>query len=336
MKCLKCGKDNDDISEYCADCKAPLIAQETIADTLDESDSIPMDTSSDDESDSILLDTSSDVIEKKPLWRNILGFRSRTRWKMVLASLTYGLIIIAIIVLTSNLYKPADQNTVAAAKMYQEAEELLKGKNYSKAQQVLSDLIHRYPNSSAAVQANTMLTQIDIAVRQEEAAKAQEAAIKKAKQDAALSTMRSKYDEAKKVMWYHASSTTQYLNDTDFYIYIGKENTGNLWLRFRIQFCNDNWINIKKYIIIADEQTFVFIPNSAEIKREGVAGKNVTEWIDVSLDPDKSKVVKAVAMSNKALLRVEGDKYYKERIITVEEKTAIQNVLLAYEALGGT
>ncbi|MBP2653488.1 MAG: hypothetical protein H6Q73_1057 [Firmicutes bacterium] len=327
MKCLKCEKDNDDTSEYCVACEAPLLAQPT---TIDTSPPIS-------ESDSSLADTSmagSDFSEKKTFWRKIVGFRSKTRW-MVLASLVCGLIIIAVIVLKSNLYQSAGQNTVAVAKMYQEADGFLKGKNYGKAQQVLNDLIQRYPDSSEAAQAKAILTQIDTVVRQEEEAKAQEAAIKKAKQSAALSMMRSRYDEAKNVTWYHASSTTQYRNDTDFYIYIGKYNTGNIELKFRIQFCNDNWINIKRYVIKADEQTFAIIPNSSDIKREALGGIYV-ESMDVLLDADKCKVVKAVAASNKTILRVEGDKYYKDRVISAEEKNAIQNILLAYEALGGT
>ena len=47
------------------------------------------------------------------------------------------------------------------------------------------------------------------------------------------------------------------------------------------------------------------------------------------------QILKAVANGKDLKIRFEGKDYYKDKTITAQQKTALRNVLDAYEALGG-
>jgi hypothetical protein len=83
-----------------------------------------------------------------------------------------------------------------------------------------------------------------------------------------------------------------------------------------------------------DDQNFEVNTNYNDVKRDNGAVR-VWEWIDVPMDKEKYQIIKAIIESKKTILRYQGDTYYQDRIITDTEKQALQNVLNAYEAMGG-
>lgn len=267
------------------------------------------------------------------------------KWRIAL-SIIFGLIFVSNWTGNNETAKntsPSAPTKQVSAKMDIPAPELLKqatdlkqAKDYQKTKETLALLIEKHPASNEAIQAKSMLTEVDTIITKEREAKEAEQrakiAAEKAKQEQALAQMRKRHDEIQGVTWYQDRSTTQYNNETDFFIYMGKKE-GNPWLRFRIQFEGDSWLFIKKYIIKADDRTFTIVPSYGEVKRDH--DSRVWEWYDVNIDKQKYEIVKAIIGSNKTILRCEGDKYYKDRIITPEEKDAMQNVLDAFVALGG-
>jgi len=319
MKCTKCNTNNGDDFKFCSKCGNPLnlAPSVTYENNTNESKSAPL-----------------------PFWRKIPGFRTKTKWKMILASVVYGIILLNIVIPkgdTSNKQVKATESP--AIGMYQQVESLYKNKDYSKAKLAFNELSLKYPDATETTKAKGLIGDIDALIQQQQAVKdqeenrkVQEAIAKKARAENALTKMRTKTDEVENLTWYHDKSTARYGSENDFFIYFGK-NSGNTWLRLRIQFASDDWLFIKRYIIKADDRTFTIETQYGEVKRDN--DSTVWEWYDNNMDKNKYEMIKAVIASNKTILRCEGQQYYKDRTITAKEKEALQNVLDAYEALGG-
>jgi hypothetical protein len=147
----------------------------------------------------------------------------------------------------------------------------------------------------------------------------------------ALRKMRTKYDDIKGITWYQDKSTSNYTNVNNVYIYIGKEKTGGPWLRFRIQYAGEDWLFIEQYIFSVDGKNFEVIPT--EVERDN--STTVWEWYDTGIETAPHELIHAIIQSKNAKVRYVGRQYHKDRTITASEKTAMKNVLDAYEALGG-
>ena len=156
---------------------------------------------------------------------------------------------------------------------------------------------------------------------------------KKRRFDNALKRMRIKYDDMEEITWYTDKSTTPYNNINSVHLYIGKKADGKPWLRFRIQFEDDDWLFINSYIFKTDDSNYEYIPLS--VKRDNNYGR-IWEWSDQYVNKAVYEIVNAIVNSKSCKIRFKGDHYYKDRVITQEEKYAMRNVLDAYEALGGT
>lgn len=321
MQCSKCNNQNQDGFKFCSKCGNPLNPVPPIVGY-----------------DNKINESKTDAL---PFWRKIPGFRTKTTSKMLFASVVYGFILLSIVIPKGD--NPSKQTIATqspAIGMYQQIDSLYKNKDYSKAKQVFIELSQKYPDTTETAKAKEMISNIDALIQQqqdektqEENKKVQEAAAKTARLDVALSNMRKTTDEVKNINWYHDKSTTQHENENDFFAYIGK-NSERPWLRLKIQFADDDWLFIKKYIIKADDKTFTIETQFDEVKRDN--NSMVWEWYDVQMDKNKYEIIKAVIASNKTILRCEGQQYYKDRTITAKEKEALQNVLDAYEALGGS
>lgn len=63
---------------------------------------------------------------------------------------------------------------------------------------------------------------------------------------------------------------------------------------------------------------------------------DIWEWYDTEMDNRLYEIIKDVINSKVAKIRHNGKQYYKDRTISVKEKQGLQNILDAYEALGGS
>ena len=162
---------------------------------------------------------------------------------------------------------------------------------------------------------------------------AEKAAKAKAAQELknALSALRIKKDDVTNKKWYYAKTTTQYIDSNSLHLYMGQEQGSEPYLRFRIQFAGDDWLFINKYTINADGQVFVIEPDYGDVERDN--DTDIWEWYDISPSDENIAMVKAIMNSKKAVIRCEGDQYYKDRTITSTEKKALKSVLAGYNAL---
>lgn len=152
--------------------------------------------------------------------------------------------------------------------------------------------------------------------------------------DAKLAKMNVKEDEVTGVTWYRDKSSTEYVDENSFHLYFGKKEDTGPSLRLRIQYEDEDWLFIDKYIIKTDNETFTIYADFGDVNRDNDGGR-VWEWLDILVSSDDYKMIESIIASEKTIIRHEGNQYYDDRTLTKKEKDSLKNVIEAYEALGG-
>ncbi len=227
-----------------------------------------------------------------------------------------------------------------AEKLLSQAKIYIENKQFDKAKSDLQTLLDKHPTSTLSHEAKQLLDMVESSLREEKLAKEREKAVadKAEKERLAKATkkMRVKFDEINEITWYYDKSSPKYTNYNAFYAYIGKKEGSKPWLRLVIQYVADDWLFIEKYIIKVDGRTFNITEDFyGEIKTDNGGGE-IWEWLDRKVGVSEYQLIKAVAYGKDVKIRFNGKDYYKDKTITEQQKTALRNVLDAYEALGGT
>jgi hypothetical protein len=225
-------------------------------------------------------------------------------------------------------------------KLLSKAKIYLDNKEFSKAKSGLQTLLDKHPASAQASEAKQLLGAADSGIAEqklaEEKAKAEKEKAEKERLASATKKMRVTVDDINDITWYYDKTSPQYTNYNGFYAYIGKSEGSKPWLRLVIQYAADDWLFIEKYIIKVDGQTYNITEDSyGEIKTDNGSG-GIWEWLDRKVGFSEYQIIKAVANGKDVKIRFNGKDYYKDKSITEQQKTALRNVLDAYEALGGT
>lgn len=224
-------------------------------------------------------------------------------------------------------------------KLLSQAKLYIESKDFSKAKVELQNLIEKHSDSQQATEAKQLLAITDNSIKEEKALE-EKALIEKQKADKdrlanATKKMRVKVDDINDMTWYYDKTSPQYTNYNGFYAYIGTSKGSKPWLRLVIQYAADDWLFIEKYIIKVDRQTYNITEDSyGEIKTDNGSG-GIWEWLDRKVGYSEYQIIKAVANGKDVKIRFNGKDYYKDKTITAQQKIALQNVLDAYEALGG-
>lgn len=224
-----------------------------------------------------------------------------------------------------------------ADKLLNEAKKLFTNKQYDQTKWKSNILIDKHPTSEEAVEAKKLIEKAEKEIEKEERlaekkARAKEEANKK-RLARATSKMRKNTDEMKEITWYRDRNTTRYNNVNSFHLYMGKKENGSPWLRLRIQYKGDDWLFIDNYNIKTDNDTYDVRPTERIERDNGVGG--IWEWYDESLNSRTYSMIQDIITSKSVKIRHNGKQYYRDRRISSREKSALKNVLDAYEALGG-
>lgn len=166
---------------------------------------------------------------------------------------------------------------------------------------------------------------------------ARKIAEKEAAQKAALKKMRTETDKVEGITWYHASNEPRYANSRSYVLpCIGKRGSGYPWLRLKIHYTGDDWIFWTDLTFFIDGvKKYSKSYNSYDILRD-VGGGDVWESIDISPSDTDITMLKEIADSKETIVRFQGEHYRYDLTIKASDKTAINDVLTAYEALKGT
>ncbi len=164
------------------------------------------------------------------------------------------------------------------------------------------------------------------------------AAAIKAEGEAALQNLRTDYDKVQKLTWYQHKDQPQYADICCYiYPYIGRMDTGKTWLRVVLNYTDAQtdagWIFFNKVTFSVDGENTTKAFSRSEITRD-----NDTEvWEIADFEPNATEVVllRSIADSDETIIRFEGDEYYEDHVVTDKEKSAIVDVLIAYDYLSG-
>jgi tetratricopeptide (TPR) repeat protein len=150
---------------------------------------------------------------------------------------------------------------------------------------------------------------------------------------AALSAMYKKTDTFEGVDWYYDRATYSTYAGNKFFLYIGKQDSGQPWLRLQMMYSGSDWIFWETLTVSVDGEKFSFNPGYYEVERNN--DSRVWEWYDVSPDSGDISMIEKIITSQNTTLRFEGETYRSDMVLSSAQKRAFKNVLVAYKALGG-
>lgn len=118
------------------------------------------------------------------------------------------------------------------------------------------------------------------------------------------------------------------------HLYIGRGPNGEYFPRFVIHYVASEWLFIEKAWGKADDEVVSF-PVATRWKRDN-GGGTIWEWSDeVVTQPKHIADIKKMANAKKVVMRLEGDKYYKDITLTRQQIQALKEVVQAYEGARG-
>jgi len=154
-----------------------------------------------------------------------------------------------------------------------------------------------------------------------------------AKRDSALSQLRRKHDDMTGVTSYYDRSSPQYANSrSNLMVFIGEKGGTGPVLAMEIYYVAEDWLFVESYIIKADAERFTVSPGLMDVQRDNGYGQ-IWEWYTTMPTPVEMRMLRTVAASSTATMRYVGRSYYKDRTISATEKSAIRNVLRAYDLM---
>lgn len=148
----------------------------------------------------------------------------------------------------------------------------------------------------------------------------------------ALRSMKVSRDKFNGITFYEDRSTPYYANYSAFYLYIGKTEGGDPYLRFRARYSDDDWLFVTSASVNIDGSVSDLGFSSSDWERDNGSG-DIWEWADVVPSEYQLGLIKEIINSRSSVVRYFGDKYRDDRTVTAAQKRGFQNVLNAYEAL---
>jgi hypothetical protein len=145
-----------------------------------------------------------------------------------------------------------------------------------------------------------------------------------------LDLLSKNIDQVKQVTWYNNKDDNSERHIT---AYIGIDNNDK-WLRLKIRYQEHEWLFINKYTLRVDNKLYTIDANG-NVKRAVITNYLLREWYDCSVDTEKYKMIREIANSNKTIIRYEGENYYDDYEVSQKEKIALQQIITAFEYLGG-
>jgi len=143
----------------------------------------------------------------------------------------------------------------------------------------------------------------------------------------------SNLDEVDSITWYRHKFSPDSNVSNALWAYIGKKN-GEVWLRMKITYTGSDWLFINGFTFNIDGSNYPVSLDWGDRKSDNSAGQ-VWEWVDLMVDAQGYALLEKIRDSKRTIIRYQGDQYKFDRDISTEEKQAIKEVLLAYEAMGG-
>lgn len=225
------------------------------------------------------------------------------------------------------LKKELDELKFGPDRLLASAKTFIAEEKFVEAKTTLDSLLSKHPESNQATVAKSLAIGVQKSITEIENAEKNRLAN-------ATKLMRTSYDDVNEITWYYDKSTPKYTNSKSIHLYMGKQKDEAPWIRFRIQYAADTWLFVKSFTIKTDTDTHTITTSYGEVETDN-GGGGIWEWYDVPMTNTLYALCKEIISSKNPKLRYVGNQYHKDKLITAQEKQAMQNVLNAYEALGG-
>ena len=142
--------------------------------------------------------------------------------------------------------------------------------------------------------------------------------------------MRSKIDPETGITWYKDGNTPKYNDITNVYLYFGQKNDSPPFLRFRIRYCDTQWLQIMSYIVMADKQRFI----QPVVTFKQIRGTtSPQELYDEPVTKELYPIIQKIVSSRKTVIRLHGLKGTGDIMLTDKQKQSMKNVLRAYHQM---
>ena len=154
----------------------------------------------------------------------------------------------------------------------------------------------------------------------------------------AVSTFRTKYDQVQGITWYYPSSAPEYVNTRSaVYPYIGKYDSGKLYMRMKFSYTGDRWVFFDNVIVSIDGSNYT-LPKDAGDYRSDNGGGDVYEALDISVEGGNIDnygeavrlMMPLIAFSDQTIVRFQGDRQY-DLTVSQADKDGIMDILYGYE-----
>lgn len=148
--------------------------------------------------------------------------------------------------------------------------------------------------------------------------------------DAAFKKLTTETDKVNGITWYYPKGYPNYINTRSYVLpYLGK-NASSTWMRLVMNYTGDDWVFFESITLVVDGQRYYKVYNYFDVERDNGYG-DVWEYVDISPSEADIEMLRAIANSKETIVRFQGDNYHYDLTIKASDKTAIKQILDAYE-----
>ena len=143
-----------------------------------------------------------------------------------------------------------------------------------------------------------------------------------------------KKDDYSDSYWMLPNNYPKFINVNKVCCYIdfnSNDNTPNS-LHFKLCYTSEDWLFIRNVKFNCDGKVFTYIPD--EVNRDN--DSSIWEWFDERVTAENEPLFQAIANASKVKMKINGDQYYDERVLSNKERYYIKQAYKYYKALGGT
>ena len=219
----------------------------------------------------------------------------------------------------------------APSKLLAEAQLCAKNKDKTSVIRILDQLKKYHPAATECGEVEKLINKLEAEEKAKIAAQKRKKEQEKQERLRAVKKLKKEVDDVQQITWYYNPYFTHYNNTNLTSLYMGERN-GNIWLRLKMSYTGDDWIFFEQAFLSYDGNTQQILFNRYDDKETDHAQGDVWEWIDVSVSESYLAFLKEMVNGKSVKMQLTG-KYTRTRTLSVNEKRAIKEMILAYEVL---
>lgn len=156
--------------------------------------------------------------------------------------------------------------------------------------------------------------------------------LEKLKKDAAFKKLKTKTDKKQGITWYSSLNEPKYAGSRSYVQPVIGVRDEEVRLYLRLHYAGTEWVFFENVTLIADGKETTYSFDYFAVQRAN-RGSKVWEWADVTAGAEEVQLLRILADAAVVTVRFAGDNAQAEIPLDEADKTAIRDVLAAYEYL---